>query len=132
MIFLATVWTLLTQRGPIVWVRNLFYIVKNYRNDLTMIANGVDGCQERVMIAERYIKRATKVHIDIPASRKNYTKVIIIGTYRGKDHVRIFSLRPDSIDMLTNQMKDLARYADIERIDGPLDVSATMKRSLII
>lgn len=130
--YLATIWVLLTRRGPVVWFRNLFYIVTNYRDDLTMIVNGVDDCRERAATAERYVKKATKVHVDIPVSTKDYTKVIVIGTYRSKDHVQVFSLRPGSIDMLIDQLREMQRYAEIDRIDGPLEISATMKRSLIL
>ena len=130
--FLLAIWQWITQRGPIGWFRNLFYIVGNYRNDWVMLANGVDECRNAVMTAERYIRKATKVHVDIPASSKSFTKVIVIGQYRGKDHVQLFSLRPGSIDMLIDQLKEMQRYCEFERIDAPLDISAVVKRQLIV
>jgi len=130
--FFITAWRTLITRGPIVWFRNLFYIVGNYRDDLQMIANGVDQCLSRAMAAERYIKRATKLHVDIPADLKNFTRVVVIGTYRGKDHVQIFNLRPGSIDMLMDQLRDMERYAEINRVESPVEIDATVKRQLII
>ncbi len=132
MIFLLTIWKAITTRGPIGWFRNLFYIIGNYRNDLEFIANGVDQCLNRAQTIERYVKRATKVAIDLPVSSKSFTKVIVIGTYRGKDHVQIFSLRPGSIDMLIDQLRDMQRYCEIEHIDGPYEAVATMKRNLLL
>ena len=129
---LLTIWKTITQRGPVVWFRNLFYIVGNYRNDLTMICNGVDECREVAMTAQRYIKRATKVHVDVDPTSAGFTQVVVIGRYRGKDHVQIFSLRPDSIDMLIEQLREMQRYCEVGRIEAPLDINATMKRSLII
>ena len=127
-----TLWRAITTRGPVVWFRNLFYIVSNYRDDLSFVVNGMDACVARTQTVERYVKKATKVHIDLAVVEGNYTKVIVIGTYRGKDHVQIFSLRPGSIDGLIDQLRDMQRYAEIERIDGPMEIVATMKRELII
>lgn len=130
--FLVKIWLLVTTRGPVGLVRNLYYIAHNYNSDLHMIVNGVDSCREQLGIVESYVKRATKVHLDIPASMEDCTTVIIVGTYRGKDHVRTFSLRPGSIDGLITQLKDMQRYAQIERVDAPGGLDATVKRSLLI
>lgn len=129
---LLLIWKTITARGPIAWLRNLFYIVRNYRGDLTMIVRGVDTCLARTEIVERYVRKATKAHIDIPANMQDdYTRVIIIGKYRGKDHVQIFNLRPGSIDILMNQLRDLQRYADVVRVDSPFEIDATVKRAII-
>lgn len=129
---LLSIWKTITQRGPIVWFRNLFYIVSNYRNDLSLIANGVDECRDVALTAHRFIKKATKCHIEVGLTAESHTQVVVIGHYRGKDHVQVFSLRPGSIDMLINQLRDMQRYTEIGRIDAPIEVRATMKRELII
>ena len=129
---LLAIWTAVTTRGPIGWFRNLFYIVGYYRSDLQMLANGVDSCRAHTDVVERYVKKATKVHLDIPASMEHCTKVVVIGTYRGKDHVQTFTLRPGSIHELIDQLKEMQRYAQIEFVDAPSNVSATVKRSLIL
>ena len=132
MITLLSIWKMITQRGPIVWFRNLFYIVGNYKQDLTMIANGTDACLQRAMAAERYVKKATKLHVDIPANMQDdYTRIVVIGKYRGKDHVQIFNLRPGSIDALMDQLRDMQRYADVIRTESPFEIDATVKRRLI-
>ena len=132
MIALLSIWKMITQRGPIVWFRNLFYIVGNYKKDLTMLANGTDACLQRAMTAERYVKKATKLHVDIPANMQDdYTRVIIIGKYRGKDHVQIFNLRPGSIDAIMDQLSELQRYADVVRVESPFEIDATVRRALI-
>ncbi len=129
---LVIIWAAITTRGPVGWFRNLFYIIGNYRNDLEFLANGVDQCLNRAKTAERYVKKATKIHVDIPPSLKDRTKVIVIGNYRNKDHVQVFTLRPGSIDMLIDQLRDMQRYAEIERVDAATEISATVKRSLIV
>ena len=129
---LAEIWLAITTRGPVGWFRNLFYIVGNYGDDLRMLANGTDECLKRAITAERYIKKATKLHVDIPADLKNFARVVVIGTYRGKDHVQIFNLRPGSIDMLMDQLRDMERYADITRVESPVEIDATVKRSLLV
>ena len=125
-------WRAIITHGPIVWVRNLFYVVRMYREDLTMIANAVDDCRKQVITVERYVKRVTKVHVDVATSSKDFTRVIVIGSYRGKDHVQVFHTRPGSIDMLIEQLQDMQRYATVERIDTTFEIDATMKRSLLI
>jgi hypothetical protein len=130
--YLKIVWHAITAYGPIGWFRNLFYIVGYYRTDMQLIANAVDSCRERVDIVEGYVKKVTKVHADVDTTSEGYTKIVVIGQYRGKDHVQIFSLRPGSIDMLIDQLKDMQRYAEVGYIDAPEQISTTMKRSLLI
>lgn len=130
--FIVKIWLAITTRGPIGLVRNLYYIAHNYRQDLNLIVNGVDSCRAQLGIVESYVKRATKVHVDIPGDMQNYTRVVVIGRYRGKDHVQIFSLRPGSIDGLIEQLREMQRYAEIGRVDAPLEIDATVKRSLLI
>lgn len=129
---IVAIWRAVTTRGPIGWFRNLFYIVGNYRTDLHMIAHHVDTCREQLAIVEGYVKKATKIHVDIPASAKEFTKIIVIGTYRGRDHVQVFGIRPGSMDGLIEQLREMQRYAVVERIDAPLEVHATVKRSIIL
>ncbi|MEE8481708.1 MAG: hypothetical protein V3S12_00010 [Acidiferrobacterales bacterium] len=124
------IWNWITTRGPVGFVRNWFYITGHYQGDLQMLANGVDQCLQRANTVEHYVKKATKVHVSVPADLKNATKVIVIGTYRGKDHVQVFYLRPGSMDMLINQLKDMERYADINVIEET--VEATMNRQIIV
>ena len=117
-------------RGPIGWVRRLFNTVKTYHANMQIIAAHVDEAKREVKEVLRYVKRATKVHVDVSATQKGFTQVVIIGQYRGRDYVNTFSLRPGCIEDLIERLTQMSRYAGIGRIDAPMSVDATIKHSL--
>ena len=122
----------IVQRGPIGWFRRLFHIVRMYHADLMAVANHVDDQRAGLERAMSYIKKATKLHVNIPASQKNATTVILIGQYRGKDHVQTFNLHPKDINHLMDILRQMSSYAVVERIDSPYEINATVKRELQI
>lgn len=128
--FFEKIGAVIFGRGPIGWVRRLFNIVKTYHANMQVIAKHVDDLEHEVAEVLRYVKRATKVHVDVGVSQKDITQVVIIGRYRGRDYVNTFNLRPGSIDELIDRLTQMSRYAGIGRIDAPHNIDATIKHSL--
>ncbi len=119
----------LVQRGPIGWLRRLFSIVQSYHYNISIIGQELDAAQKEVSEVLRYVKRATKVHVDVGVMA-DATQVIVIGKYRGRDYVNTFTLKELAINDLVERLTHMSRYANIGRIDTPLNVDATLKHSL--
>ena len=126
----ASVGSAIVNRGPIGWVRRLFNTVKTYHANMQIITAHVDEVEREVNEVLRYVKRATKVHVDVSATQKGFTQVVIIGQYRGRDYVNTFNLRLSCIDELIDRLTQMSRYAGIGRIDAPHNIDATIKHSL--
>ena len=109
------------------WIKKLRMIVSTY-GQLIMELEEVQREMEKAL---HFIKRATKLHVDIPASQKNATTVILIGRYRGKDHVRTFNLHPNDMDHLVGMLKHMSERAVVEHIDAPFEIDATVRRALL-
>lgn len=119
-----------TRRGPIGWFRRLFSVVRSYHHDVQSIARHVDDQREIVNSVERYVKRATKVHVDVSARADSPSTVIVIGTYRGKDYVRVFPQQHESVDDIVNYLQGMSRHAKVGRLDIAPNIDATMRREL--
>ena len=127
---LAAFWFTITARGPIGWFLRLFNIVKTYHANLQIIGAHMDELAKIVAETERYVKKATKVHVDISARADAPSTVIVVGTYRGKDYVRVFPLFQNSVDDLVRHLEGMSQYADIGRLDMPPQIDASVRREL--
>ena len=122
----------IVTRGPIGWFRRLFHVVRMYHRDLMLIANSVDAQGAEIQRALHFIKKATKLHVDVSMGPKDPTTIIAIGKYRGKDYVRAFPVQHKDLAHLIEQLKEMQKYAQIECIDAPMNIDATIKRELQI
>lgn len=119
-------------RGPIGWFRRLFTVVRAYGHDINTIAQHVDALNEEMKRATHYIKKATKIHVDVdPRMQEGQTTAILCGRYKGRDHVQIFDLRVDDMGHLIDQLKHMQRAANIH-VDAPYHLDATIERALKI
>lgn len=127
---LLKVWHAITRRGPIGWFRKLFDIVRSYHPNMAIIGQHVDELKTVTTETERYVKRATKVHVDISATAKDASTVIVCGMYRGKDYVRTFPIKHGSVEELVDWLTGLSRHAQLGRLDAPPEIDATVRREL--
>lgn len=113
------------------WIKNLFRIVREYDGNFNRVVQFVEATRKEVDNATHYIKKATKIHVDIAATpAKLETTVILCGRYRGKDHVQVFSLRPGDMPNLIDQLKHMQRAGEVVTIDAMHGLDATIKREL--
>ena len=118
----------ITQRGPIGYVRRLHSVVQTYHHNMALVGQHVDRQNNELSNALSYIKRATKVHLDVGADLQS--TVIVCGKYRGRDHVQVFRIAPGSFEELVGQLRDIQRFSTTEFIDAPGPLDATIKREL--
>ena len=114
--------------APFRWIRCLFRLVKHTDHNIAILAQNLDAARTEIDNAVRFIKRATKVHIDAEIDAQS--TVIVCGTFRGKDHVQVFRINPGSFDALVHELRGIQKYSTIEYVDAPADMSATVKREI--
>lgn len=118
---------MIVERGPIGWYRRLLNIVRNF-NYVVMY---VESLRKDIEQATHYIKRATKLHVDVKAGEKLLTTTVILcGRYRGKDHVQVFNLPLGNMSRLIEDLKHAQRAGEIVTVDAPIGLDATIKREL--
>lgn len=121
--------TAIITRGPIGWFRRLFIVVRMYGHDMNTIAQHVDALSKEMKQAAHFIKKATKIHVDIDPRMQGQTTAILCGRYKGRDHVQIFDLNPNDMSGLIDQLRHMQRAANIH-VDAPYHVNATIEREL--
>ena len=121
--------SVIVNRGPLGWFRRLFHIVKMYRSDLTLLAIGMDEQRGELDRAVHFIKKATKVHADIAPHPKSHSTIVVCGTYKGRDHVQVFTVN-ENIDGMIEQLRKMQKYAQLGNIDTPYGMDVTIKREL--
>jgi len=104
------------------WFRKLRLIVNRYETDRSSL-------QRQMNNALRLIRNRTTVHADVHM-RDAYDQIIVVGQYRNRDYVRVFSVKPDDLRHLVDILKSME--ARIGRIDAPHQVDAVIKDSLIV
>lgn len=111
------------------WLTKLRRIVATYERDISTIAQHVQGVENEMRNAMHFIKKATKVHFDVGIEAQS--TVIVVGQYKGRDHVQVFNVEPKDFEALVRQMREVQGHATIGRIDAPPGaISTTIKREL--
>ncbi len=118
---------MIIERGPVGWLRRLSHVVRNFN----FVVVYVESLRKDMEQATHYIKRATKLHIDVDvAGDMLSTTVILCGQYKGKDHVQVFRLPPGDMNRTIEHLKHAQRAGHIATIDAPVGLDATIKREL--
>ena len=99
------------------WFAELFYIVRNYRDNQIRL-------QRQTGYALELIRKRTTVHADVHM-RDTYDQIIVIGQYRNRDYVRVFSVKPDDLLHLVGILKSME--AALGRIDVVHSADAVIK-----
>ena len=113
------------------YIRNFMTMIKYYNEHIALLASRLDALKREMEQATHFIKKATKLHVDIGAMDDRLsTTIILCGQYRGKDHVQTFRLPPGSMIELIDQLRHMQRASTIQSIDAPLGMNATIRREL--
>lgn len=77
----------------------------------------------------KMIQERTEVHADI-GYKGTGSQIIVVGRYRGKDYVRSFNVRQDSLGSLIELLRNEEKYAGVGKFDmiGAMEFSAVYDR----
>ena len=101
------------------WLKRLKRIVTNYDTDLR-------NANVRIAELEKLVKDRTNIAVD--AGFKSASHVIVIGRYRNADYVQTYELNTPDMKVLIDQLRQMERYGDIIRVDGPPVLRAVFER----
>jgi hypothetical protein len=113
------------------WIKTLARVVRTYDKSIQSLRDDlqdVDKKQSQFNKNLRYdmnnavelIKRRTDVSADVSATHRNPSQIIMVGRYRNRDYVQVFTIREDDFGMLIHQLRDMERYGQVTKIDAPM------------
>lgn len=94
------------------WIKTLLRVVRTF--DLRF-----EGVHDRIASAERFIRERTEVNVDLSVNPKDANTVVVIGRYKTRDYVEIFSMHGDNFAKLVGTLKEMSRYYEVNRVDCP-------------
>lgn len=102
-------------------IRKLRWIAKTYDNNQKHI-------HARINDAEKIIKERTSIHVDLGI--KTHHQIIVAGRYRNHDYVQTYAVQEKDIKYLIEMLRQMEKYGEVERVDGPYKMSACVKHEL--
>lgn len=130
--------------NPIQWIKTFIRVVREHdrqsRGTLSrfeaieqelaearrLMRNAIKEAQDSRAAATKLldeIRQATDIAVDV-GFKKEMTTVITVGHYRGGDYVQAFSIAPDDMAGLLDQLHRLERTGVIRRLDAPPEFRA--------
>jgi len=117
------------------WFKNLFYVVKDYHIHKLVFNTNIDDLNKRMAWLEtqtshavNIIKERTEISADIRLRGPNRNQIIIIGRYKKRDYVEVFTTTDKQLDQLIPHLKHLEKFGVIEKVDAPTGFKAIFKR----
>lgn len=77
----------------------------------------MDILKSRVGEIERAVGACTSMYIDIHARSPSY--VIVIGRFKGHDHIRAYNIPEQAIPHIIGEAQHLEKYATVRAVDPP-------------
>ena len=114
------------------WFKNLnklriklLYVAKHYDELVTRmdeLRSSHMRVENHVNEAVRTIRDRTTWHADINRSGHDPHQIIMIGNYRGKDYIEVFSVPADDFRRMVNHCQEVNRFAHRGVIDAAPDM----------
>ena len=112
------------------WIKELFYVVRNYRMDLRRLEQQTHALRRRVIDLENQLRLHTTLGVDIGYPSRGDNWCVLVGRLGNRDYVQTFRLDGSSFEEVANQLKWIARRADTHYVDAPPDFKAVMVQDL--
>jgi len=119
------------------WFKKLLRIVKNYDADNVLAYTKTDtklrelraSLHARIKTNEQFIRERTDVSADIHCREGAHNTIIVVGRYRNRDYVEVFSVQ-DDLSGFISQLRDMQRYATIRHVDAPPSMRAFIDHAI--
>ena len=83
---------------------------------------------ERIATLERVIRERTDLHVDV--QYKGFSRVIVVGRFRGADYVEVYSLHERDMEHMIRQLREMEKFGTIRHVDAPFQMHAVVKERL--
>lgn len=107
------------------WLKRLRHIVDFYDADRFQLATALEN---RIKFLEALLIDQTTIAVDV--GYKSPTHIIVMGRYKDRDLVEIFSLPSNDFFEIVNRLKDLKKRGRIDIIDAPIGMRTVLKREM--
>lgn len=101
-------------------------------NKLRQIVRGYDADRLRMVRAmeqlEAIVRERTDIAVDV--DYRGMASIILVGRYRNADFVQTYTLSERDLPGLIDRLRDMERYGQVRRADGPPEFSAVVKHAL--
>lgn len=112
------------------YIKNLIKVAKNYEAITKSIKAADTKARSAVSIAlkaEQVIRERTELSADISFTKYDHTRVIIIGRYKNRDYVEVFSCLDNDINDLVPMLREKQKYAGLKFVDSPIEFMAVLE-----
>jgi isocitrate/isopropylmalate dehydrogenase len=91
-----------------------------------------DRCQlkAKIDVGVEYIRSKTEVSADVHYHGPDMNQIIVVGRYRNRDYVEVFSLKDNHIEGLVDMLREWQQYATVRRVDAMPALRAFIDRDL--
>jgi len=119
------------------WFKKLKRVVNSYDSQISriddrfnLISDHMSYSDEKMAEAVRIIKDRTEINLDISPSMRNPHQIIMIGRYRNRDYVQVFSVHPESFKELIHIVSEMREYGHVSRVDAPAGLQAVVDQEI--
>jgi hypothetical protein len=109
------------------WLKNLFYIVKNYSYDQKRTIELLRVQREKMVALDKLIKERTNISADI-GYLKGANYVILVGHYKNRDYINVFDLNGKTFAEIVEQFRAMTKHGNVLRVDAPAPFKAVLER----
>lgn len=78
--------------------------------------------------AKKTIQERTDLNTDIAFTKHSHTHVIVMGRYKNRDYVEVFSIRSDNLNDVVPILRDMQEHAKLRHADGPISLKEVLNR----
>ncbi|MFW6100655.1 MAG: hypothetical protein ACOC90_04655 [Bacteroidota bacterium] len=115
------------------YVKNLIKIAQNYESIIRSIDTANTRSKSAVSIAlkaEEVIRDRTDLNADLSFTKHDHTHIIVIGRYKNRDYVKIFSCLHEDLNEIVPILRERQKYASLKFIDCPLSMRGVLNQDL--
>ncbi|KKN66524.1 hypothetical protein LCGC14_0470580 [marine sediment metagenome] len=110
------------------WFKKLLKIVHDYDKDRLTDRSFLF---QKIEDAEQFIRDRTTVDVDVGISPQNHSsQIIVVGRYRNNDYIQTYQMPDHDFTALVEHLRELSKYATIQRIDAPYGMKEMFPRDL--
>ena len=117
--------------NPINKIKILLRIIREYDSDIDRINKKAQQAENTALKARRIIQERTDLNADMSFHRHSYSHVILMGRYKNRDYVEIFSVTPETLNELIPMLREMQKHARLRRADGPIGMKQIIDRELL-
>lgn len=100
------------------FIKKLIKIVNEYDINIESIQKRYNSLNIKVNEAIKVIKYRTEINADIRLHGPNRNQIIVVGRYRNKDYIEVYTITDKDVNYIVDQLKEMQKYGVVNKIDS--------------